>query len=143
MRILSPRLLWLSPRAWGEHLTCLLIWVAALLLVACVCPVYLDELALCVAGVIEGRMLCWCKSRVTQEVVSFPTDLLHVGWQVMVNSADGDWFLCYSGYFLLQVMVVGLEKKMSCTASGRWNVSRGHFKTCSWVSVHSKIKKLT
>ena len=64
-------------------------------------------------------MLCWCKSRVTQEVVSFPTDLLHVGWQVMVNSADGDWFLSYSGYFLLQVMIVGLEKKMSCTASGR------------------------
>ena len=56
-------------------------------------------------------MLCWCKSRVTQGVVSFPTDLMQVGWQVMVNLADGDWFLCYSGYFLLQVMVVGLEKK--------------------------------
>ena len=88
-------------------------------------------------------MLCWCKSRVTQGVVSFPTDLMQVGWQVMVNLADGDWFLCYSGYFLLQVMIVGLEEKISCIASGRRNVSRGHFKTCSWISAHSKIKKLT
>ena len=28
----------------------------------------------------------------------------------MVNSADSDWFLCYWGYLLLWVMVVGYKK---------------------------------
>ena len=44
----------------------------------------------------------------------------------------GDWllvvmvigFCLYWGYMLLQVMVVGFGKNISCTASGRRNVSR-------------------
>ena len=34
----------------------------------------------CVPGVIKVRMLCWCKPRVTQGVVSFPQNLLRARW---------------------------------------------------------------
>ena len=54
---------------------------------------------------------------------------------MIVNSAEDDCFLCYLRYSLLPVIVVGFEKKkVKCT--------RGHLKTWSWISAHSKINKL-
>ena len=89
----------------------------------------------------EVRTLRWCKPRVTQGVVSFPSDRPRVEWWMMVHEVNGDWFLFYWGYTLLDVMVVGFEKNVSFTDSGRWNVPRvvprlvvgyKHLLTLSW-----------
>ena len=49
---------------------------------ACVYPVYLvDELVLVFLVLLkEVRKLRWCKPRVTQGVVSFPSGLPRAGW---------------------------------------------------------------
>ena len=107
-----------------ENLTSHVSWVAAHILVTHVCPVYLvDKLVLVFLVLLrEVRMLLWCKSGVTlQGVVSFSSDFLQVGWRKMVNKTNGDWFWFYCGHQLLQVIIVGLEKK-TCLAQPQGRV---------------------
>ena len=83
------RLLRLNPGAWGEYLTSQLLWVAAWLLVTRICHVYLlDELDLVFVFLVflkEVRTLHRCKPRVTQGVVSFPSDIPRAVCWMMTN----------------------------------------------------------
>ena len=76
-----------NPGAWWEHLTSQLSWTAAWLSITLVYPVCLVDELLFVFIVLlkEMRTLRWCKPRVTQCMVSFPSDFPRTGWWTLVN----------------------------------------------------------
>ena len=100
--ILFCGLLPLNRRAWGEHLTSQLSWVASCLLVARVCPVYLVvEFSPCVL-----RPL----------MIGLIVVLLTFFWMVsMVLLLWGVDTILGNGW--------NLRTKLCCIASGTWNVS--------------------
>ena len=102
--LISWGLLRLNPRMWMEHLTSQLSWTAAWLLLTCGNPAYLvvDELWPCVL---------WLLIIVLMEV------LLTIFWH-------REYGFTYRELMLSGEWVWGLRKKVSCIASGKWNVSR-------------------